>query len=246
MAKVTVVTATTGNPLLSKNIESVARQTHQDIMHLLMVDGPERSHPVFSILNKMKMQDLHKVLMHTLPYPIGKDRWNAHRIYPAATYMAESEYIMYLDEDNQIEPTHIEDCIKVIESGKDWAFSFRNIVDKEGNFLCKDECESLGKWPSVLDPRDYFVDVNCYFLPIKLAVHITPAWYRKFREPGQMEVDRALCHVLRQIAPNYDTTYKHTVNYTVGNSQYSVQAGFFEQGNAEMLRRFEGKLPWVR
>lgn len=190
------------------------------------------------------MQDMHKVIFYTLPWPLGKDRWNAHRIYPMATYMCESDYVMYLDDDNTIDETHIEDCIKVMEKGYDWAFSMRKIVNKDGDFLCNDDCESLGKWSSVIDPRDYFVDVNCYFLPLKLAVSITPAWYRKFREPGQMEVDRALCHVLRQIAPNFESTYNYSVNYTVGNSQYSVQPEFFAQGNAEMLRRNNGSLPW--
>ena len=41
----------------------------------------------------------------------------------------------------------------------------RNIVDGEHRFLCRDDCESLGKWPSVLHPEDLFIDVNCYFLP---------------------------------------------------------------------------------
>lgn len=244
MAKVTVVTATTGNPILKHNIESVARQTHQDVTHLVLIDGPEHNNKVNGVENKLHLQDMHNVIFHTLPWPLGKDRWNAHRIYPMATYMCESDYVMYLDDDNTIDETHIEDCIKVMEKGYDWAFSMRKIVNKDGDFLCNDDCESLGKWSSVIDPRDYFVDVNCYFLPLKLAVSITPAWYRKFREPGQMEVDRALCHVLRQIAPNFESTYNYSVNYTVGNSQYSVQPEFFAQGNAEMLRRNNGSLPW--
>jgi hypothetical protein len=246
MDKVCVVTATVGNPILARNIESVAKQTHTNIQHLVMIDGPERFEAVDSLLYGVLPAMLSNVTLVTLPYSIGKDRWNGHRIYAASTFMADCDYIIYLDDDNTLEPTHIEECLATIKSGKDWSFSFRNIVNKQGEFLCKDNCESLGKWASVIDPRDYFVDVNCYFMPIRLAVQITPVWYRKFREPGQMEIDRAMCHVLRQIAPNYDATYNYTVNYTVGNSEHSVQAGFFEAGNAEMLRRYNGNLPWSK
>ena len=79
-----------------------------------------------------------------------------------------------------------------------------------------------------------------------LAVAISPIWYRKFREPGQPEIDRVICHALRQIAPKFDSTYQYSVNYTVGNTGLSVQKEFFEKGNAEMLKRFNGDLPWVK
>lgn len=244
--KVTVITATTGNPLLADCLRSVANQTHKDIQHLVITDGPERWAPVNDVLVKVHESghELEHVDILDLPYSIGKDRWNGHRIYGAGTFVAEGDYFIYLDDDNYLEPNHIESCIKKIEEGNDWVYSFRNIVDKNRNFIAQDNCESLGKWPSVLHPQDYFVDVNCYFLPKPLAVQITPVWYRKFREPGQMEIDRAICHVLRQIAPKHDTTYEYTVNYTVGNSENSVQGDFFIHGNADMLQRFEGKLPW--
>lgn len=244
MAKVTVVTATTGNPLLGNNIESVARQTHSDIQHLIVVDGPEHVAKIHDM--EFSVSDLRKTTFINLPYSIGKDRWNGHRIYGAGTFMAEGEFIMYLDDDNSIDDHHIEDCLKVIQAGNQWAYSMRKIRNKEGQTLCLDDCESLGKWVSVIDERDFFIDVNCYFLPIKLAAAIVPVWYRKFREPGQMEIDRAIRHILPQVAPTFDSTYDYTVNYTVGNTQNSVQAGFFEAGNAEMLRRYNGVLPWKK
>lgn len=245
MAKVTVITATTGNRIFPRVIESVANQTHREIQHLIIADGIDRGAVVENMLRVCGVgKDLSHVNVVSLPYSIGKDRWNGHRIYAAGTYMAEGDFVMYLDDDNTLAPTHIEDCLKVVESGKDWTFSFRNIVDEEGTFICQDNCESLGKWSSILDPRDYFVDVNCYFLPVRLAVSITPVWYRKFREPGQMEVDRALAAVLRQVAPNFDSTYNYTVNYKVGNTANSVQSEFFLKGNQIMLQKYNNNLPW--
>jgi glycosyltransferase involved in cell wall biosynthesis len=243
--KVTIITATTGNPRLKKCIESVAKQTHKDVEHLVVIDGPRPDAERIIFHDGNAFPPTLKVLR--LPYSIGKDRWNGHRIYGGASFMAEGQFVMFLDDDNYLEPTHIEDCLKVIEAGNTWTYSFRKIVDAEGNTLCNDDCESLGKWASILHSQDYFIDVNCYFLPTPVAVGIAPVWYRKFREPNQPEVDRVLYHVLRNTTNmKHDATYNYTVNYTVGNTPNSVQADFFLNGNDEMLRRYNGRLPWKK
>lgn len=182
-----------------------------------------------------------------LPKSIGKDRWNGHRIYMMGTAMADGDYVCFLDDDNTFAPNHIESLVNVIEKEfRDWAFSFRSLHDANGNDLGRDDCESLGKWPSVIDPLDYFIDVNCFMIPTKMAVHLLPSWYRKFREPGQMEVDRMLTYFMRKNWQNFDSNYKYSVNYKVAGGALSVQPAFFEQGNAEMKRRYGGKLPWVK
>jgi glycosyltransferase involved in cell wall biosynthesis len=241
---VTIVTATTGNPLLQNNIKSVLGQTYNRIQHLVVVDGPDHKSKVDEALKGNWNSNLDVIY---LPYSTGKDRFNGHRIYGAATYLADGDFIMFLDDDNSIEPTHVADCIKVIQSGNDWAYSFRNIVDKDSSFICQDNCESLGKWPSIISDSDFFIDVNCYFLPKNIALAMSPVWYRKFREPGQLEIDRAMFAVLTQrISSKYDCTMKYTVNYAVGNSHLSVQKEFFIQGNEKMLEKHEGILPWVK
>ena len=244
--KVTVITATVGNPLLGHTLRSVANQTHKDIQHLLVVDGPDHSEKVHDHMRQLELEDvdLSHVDVIAMPYSIGKNRWNGHRIYAAGAFQAEGEFVIYLDDDNSLEPTHVKDCLDVIAAGNDWAYSFRNIVDKEHKFLCQDNCESLGKWASVLGEKDFFIDVNCYFIPTMLAIHLGPAWYRKFREPNMPEVDRVLAHTLMNNNLKFDTTYRHTVNYTVGNSPLSVQPEFFENGNRVMRERFPDGLPW--
>jgi glycosyltransferase involved in cell wall biosynthesis len=247
---VTVITATTGNPLLLDCLKSVKNQTYKNIQHLVIVDGPERAIPVYAKIEEsgvfLSQGEGYRIDVLELPYSIGKDRWNGHRIYAAGSYMADGDYVIFLDDDNYLDPDHIDKCLAVIKKGNQWAYSFRKIVDKDRKFLCYDNCESLGKWASVLHPQDFFIDVNCYFLPRALAVQISPVWFRKFREPGQMEVDRALCHVLRQIAPTYDTTYGYSLNYTVGNTEHSVKSEFFDTGNRDMVDRYNGELPWVK
>ena len=246
--KVTIITPTTGNPILKRNIESVANQSYKNIQHLIVIDGPEHLDKVTDIFSKT-INDVEKyshIDLIKLPYSVGKDRWNGHRIYASGCFLAEGEYLVFLDEDNYLDPNHISDCLDTIQRGNQWAFSLRKIVGNDGAFICNDDCENLGKWPSILDKEDYFVDVNCYFLPKLLAIHIASLWYRKAREPGVPEVDRIMSHTLRRITDSYDCTYKYSVNYTVGNTVNSVQAEFFRRGNLEMNRRYNGKFPWKK
>ena len=245
--KVTVITATTGNPILRRNIESVANQDYPDVQHLIFVDGdrPEANAIIADMWDYAWIADERQPNVIQLPYSVGKDRWNGHRMYAAGPFLAEGQYVMWLDDDNTIEKDHISSLMETIQSkGLDWAYSFRNITDAKGNFLCKDDCESLGKWASVMHEKDFFVDVNCYLVPTKLAVFLGPAWYRRFREPGQPEVDRVLSATLMANGLKFDTTYRYTVNYTVGNTKNSVQKEFFDKGNAEMRRRYPDGLPW--
>ena len=236
---VTVITPTTGAPYLKQALESVKSQTYPNIQHLVVVDG---NHPKAHVM----LQEYPNVDVIELPYPTGTERYNGHRIYGAATYLCKGEYVMFLDEDNWLDPEHVESLVKVIESGNQWAFSLRKITDKDGNYMCNDDCESLGKWPSCLNEQDYFVDVGCYFLPKNIALQLTPIWYRKAREPGVPEVDRMLSHVLRQNNLTCDTNYLYTLNYRTGNTERSVQKEFFLQNNELMKQKYNGTLPWQK
>jgi glycosyltransferase involved in cell wall biosynthesis len=236
---VTVITPTTGAPYLKQALESVKNQTYKNIQHLVVVDG---DHPkAYDML-----QDYPDVDVIKLPYATGTDRYNGHRIYGATIYLCKGEFVCFLDEDNWFDPDHVESLMKVIESGNQWAFSLRKITDKDGNYMCNDDCESLGKWPSCLNEQDYFVDVGCYFLPKNIALQLTPIWYRKAREPGVPEVDRMLSHVLRQNNLTCDTNYLYTLNYRTGNTERSVQKEFFLHHNELMKQKYNGKLPWQK
>ncbi len=243
---VTVITASSGNPLLLNNIKSVHNQDHDSIQHIVFIDGP-------GALEKIKAHNP-EVLDYghscvdfiELPYSVGRDRWNGHRMYAAGCYFAEGNYVMFLDDDNTIAPNHMLTCLERVKNGSDWTFALRNIVDKDGNEICQDNCESLGEYPSIINDQDYFIDLNCYFLPKLMAIQLSPLMYRKFREPGQPEIDRLLCHVLRNNFKNFKGTRQYTVNYTVGNTERSVQKDFFINGNKVMLEKYKGELPWKK
>ena len=232
---VTIVTATTCTDYLKQNLNSVINQTYDNIQHLVVVDGKHH-------LNKLNYDIASDVIV--LPYATGTEQYNGHRIYGAATYLAKGDFIMYLDEDNWIEPNHVESLVNILgEKPNAFACSLRKIMDMDGNFICNDDCESLGNWLSVIN--DYFVDVNCFFLPKRIALQLTPIWYRRARHPeDQPEVDRALTYVLKQNKIQCLVSGEYTVNYRAGNRADSVQAQFFLNGNKMMHEKYKGVLPW--
>ena len=231
---VTIVTATTCTDYLKQNINSVINQTYDNIQHLIVVDGRH--------LDKLNYDIASDVIV--LPYATGTEQYNGHRIYGAATYLAKGDYIMYLDEDNWLEPNHVESLVNILKDIPNaYACSLRKITDMDGNFICNDDCESLGNWESVIN--DFFVDVNCFFLPKKLALQLTPIWYRRARHPeDQPEVDRALTNVLRYNTIQCLVSGEYTVNYRAGNRADSVQAQFFLKGNEIMKQKYNGEYPW--
>lgn len=236
---ITVVTPTTGNKTLEQAIHSVQAQTYQNIQHLIVIDGqyPDAE----QIVSRFQTVDVVR-----LPYPTGTNRFNGHRIYGASGFLAKGEYLAFLDEDNWFESNHIDSLYSVIQAGNTWAYSLRKIFDQSGKFICHDDCESLGKWPTVMSPEDFLIDVNCYLLPRQWALNTSYLWYRKFREPGQMEVDRVLLKALKLLELSFDCTFQYSTCYRTGNTQNSVTSNFFLKGNQQMLELYKGTLPWKK
>lgn len=244
---VSIITPTTGSKFLSECISSVRTQTYNNVEHIIVIDGYSRLSQTNSILKHLNFPNGKNEHICVLPYPTGIDRYNGHRIYGSATYFVNGDYHVWLDDDNVLEQNHIESLVNLSEKNSlDWAFSFRKIIDNNSNLICNDDCESLGMWPSILHQTDFFVDVNCYFVKKQIAIAISPVWYRKFREPGQVEIDRAIASILMNKENNlkYDCSRDYTVRYRVGNTGLSVQGQFFLEGNAKMLKNYNGRLPW--
>jgi glycosyltransferase involved in cell wall biosynthesis len=234
---VTVITPTTGSHQLYNVLKSVNNQTYSNIEHIVVADGPQYSKATQGMLEGSQ------ALLIQLPYNTGHSQYNGHRIYGAMSYIANGEYICFLDQDNWYEDNHIESLVNVIQQGNDWAYSLRKIVSQEGTYICNDDCESLGKWESILD--DNFIDVNCFMIPKMAAIHFSPYWYRRARHPQeQPEVDRILSPFMMQNLPKFDTNGEYTVNYRVASRADSVQDVFFMKGNEAMKQRMNGEYPW--
>jgi len=186
--RVTIITPTTGTKYLDECLLSVKNQTYTNLQHFIVIDGPDYNEKALKIISPYK----DKTIL-TLPENTGAGGYNGHRIYGSIPYILNTDYVMFLDEDNWLEPNHVESLVNVIEQGNDWAFSLRNIYDSNSNFICTDDCENLGLWPTCISEQELFVDVGAYFLPTSIAIQISPLWYRRARHPEeQPEVDRII------------------------------------------------------
>ena len=231
--KVAVVTPTIGSRHLAQCIDSVAKQSYNDVLHYVFVDGEQYFDPV----NKHEFgPNVRKVLLQE---NIGKG-WYGHRVYAACSFLVNADVICYLDEDNWFEPDHVGNLVKELQSGKDWAFSLRKIYDKNGTYLLEDNCESLGLWPVFFNDGVFHIDTSSFAVKRNVAVQIGQAWY------GQWGADRQFFGALKTYFKNYSCTKKHSLCYRLEGNDGSVTKDFFETGNEAMNKRYNGEFPWKK
>jgi glycosyltransferase involved in cell wall biosynthesis len=231
--KVAVVTPTIGAKTLSKCIQSVEAQTYENLTHYIFLDGEEEHGD--KIWNQL--QGASKVKTIRLQENIGKG-WYGHRVYAACGYLVNADLICYLDEDNWFEPNHVEKLVERIKKGVDWAYSLRKIHDKEGSFVCEDNCESLGQWPIYFNKDAYHIDTSSFMVKADIARKLGGAWY------GQWGADRQFFNALKQYFPNFSCSKEYSLCYRLDGNENSVNAEFFEKGNAENEKQYPNGFPW--
>ena len=230
--KVAVVTPTIGSKTLKECINSVDKQTYDDLVHYVYIDGDQYTDTVYEDIVCAP-----KVRTVRLEENVGKG-WYGHRVYAACGFLVNADVICYLDEDNWLEPNHVETLVEKIKAGADWAYSLRKIVDKDGEYLCEDNCESLGKWPVYFNSEVHHIDTSCFGVRRDVAVHIGHSWY------GQWGADRQFFNTIKKAFPKYDCTNVYTSCYRLDGNPNSVTKEFFEQGNEINKQKYNGEFPW--
>ena len=229
--RVMVITPTTGKESLLKAIESVTDQSIDiPVEHLIVFDGTRAESDFFMLEDGMHGCPT----FMTLPENVGGDGWYGHRVYAAMPLMVNADYILFLDEDNWFEPNHVETMIAKIKS-KDlmWSYSLRRICNEAGEYICDDDCESLGRYPTFYDHLLNFVDTNCYCFKREYLVGIAHNFY------GKWGADRPFYKAAASALPAFGCTGEATVNYRAPERLLEM----FRQGN-ETIKRAYGDLPW--
>ena len=244
---VTVITPTIGSPKLLDAITSVATQTYK-CKHLIVVDGPDFVHEVMSIINIANMMDPKpNIQVIVSPENTGKTGGNfyGHRIYAAYPHLINSDYILFLDEDNWYEPNHVQSLIETIESKNlDFSYSLRKIFDPNRNYLLDDNCESLGKWPIFMSRHSphgpqFLIDTSSFCFKREFIQKTCHLWHSGWGG------DRQYLYAVRDHA-KYDTNGKHTLCYRLDGNPKSVTEEFFKTGNKTQQAYYEGKYPWLK
>jgi glycosyltransferase involved in cell wall biosynthesis len=232
--KVAVVTPTIGSEYLTKAVNSVDKQTYEDITHYVFIDGAMYEDKV-----RDQLEGARKVKTILLEDNVGKG-WYGHRVYAASSFLVNADIICYLDEDNWYEPCHVQKIVDKIKSGNDWAYSLRKIYDKNGNFLCEDNCESLGKWPVHFNDEAFHIDTSSFGVRRDIVVRIGHAWY------GQWGADRQFFGALKHHFPKFDCTNSYTLNYRLDGNPTSVSKEFFDNGNKINEQKYPDGFPWQK
>ena len=235
----TVIIPTTGSPEVVESIKSVLDQTY-DTKCYVVCDGPDFSYTVKNMLRWVeKHPNYHRIKLCNLPINVGANGFYGHRVYAAFTHLVDTEYVLYLDQDNWLKPNHVESCINTIKlKNLDWCYSLRDIYKKDGTFICHDDCESLGKWQTYHGVNH--VDTNSYCLKAEIGVKLASVWH------GGWGQDRVFLATIAQHFQKFDCTGEYTVNYRVDGGKGSVNAEFFINGNAVMNKKYNGVFPWQK
>ncbi len=244
MKSVGIITPTTKKASLKHNLDSVKVQTYAEILQYYVVDGQYcEEHPEYVEGCWLQPATYQKPVVlpeNTGGFPPG---FYGHRIYAAFPLLMNTDYICFLDEDTWMEPEHVQTCVETIERNDlEWCFSLRNIHDKDGKFICRDDCESLGSWKTAdsyfLRQERFHIDTNCFCIKRDILIHLAHTWY------GGWGQDRRFFNVLKEYFPKFKTTGKYTINYALGGNEGSVKADYFHQGNEIMKQHYPHGFPW--
>ena len=232
--KVAVVTPTIGSEYLQQCVNSVDKQTYENLNHYIFVDGAQYEEKVNDTISGAT-----KIKTIRLEENVGKG-WYGHRVYSACSFLVNADVICYLDEDNWFDPCHVEKLVKKIEAGNDWAYSLRKIYDKNGDYLFEDNCESLGKWPVYFDDQVFHIDTSSFAIKRDVAARIGHAWY------GQWGADRQFFANLKQHFPRFECSNTHSLCYRLDGNDNSVKSDFFLGGNEKMETKYGKDFPWKK
>jgi hypothetical protein len=241
MTDVAVVTSTIGRPLLEETIHSVITQT-RSAKHYVFVHGKE-----FWEKSKVMLDKYPQVEAVYLPNNNGGNGYGeppvweeAYQLYDAygmapvfalAPFVVSEKYICYLDDDNWFEPNHIESTVGYIErKNLDWVFSLRNIVSANGEFICRDDSESLGYF---VNPAGFqVVDNSCMVVKTEIARKYGHEWFYPIVS------DRMFLKALLEAKLTGGCTGKATSNYRMSPDGSGVMsASDIQHNNKYQLER---------
>ena len=238
MKSVAVVTATTGRPSLYQAVASVQKQTHA-CNHYVIWDGVE-PHRDFQADVFANDTDLSGFCLYDLelPKPTGGNGMMNGCILAMAAYICTEDYLCFLDDDNWMEPNHVETLVKALEE-KDAAYSYalRNLVNPDGSFYAQDNGESTGHAGA------QFVDANCYLFKRDLLLGIAPLWVKT---NGEMNVsDRYVWAAFQENKIPWAATGLYTLNYRMSSRGKDMKPFFFLK-NITTRSKYPDGFPWAQ
>jgi len=214
-----IIVATIGRESLWRTVQSVFRQTHPGILQILIGVDAEWFQPVWPMVQEL-MREMPRNVFITpinLGYSTSVRHGGVHTcrfggsLRTALSFLAASEHITYLDDDDWCEPEHIRLLLAAVQ-GHSWAFTLSNYADPNtGAVLGIDTIESVGPGRGIYkETLGGFVRPSALLLnKLKLA-HILHLWSVSPYRTGDEE-DRLVFGQLLKVG-DYGQTGVPTLN----------------------------------
>jgi len=214
-AEVAVVMPTILRPCISRAVESVFRQSYAGRIQLLIGVDKAADEPVdLDAVLRARPVNVSAVVL-TLPWSTSIRHGGVHpatdggSLRAILSFMANSRYVAYLDDDNAWEPEHLAGVMQAVE-GKVWAYSLRMLIDEtNGRELGVDRWDSVGPNAGRFKAQGGLVDPNCLLVDKVAAARTFGRWTEG---PG-VTSDRAFFAAIRD-AP-HGRVERATVRYGI-------------------------------
>lgn len=240
MFKITIITPTIGsrffrNLLISLN-RACIRYTNTkplEIEHFVVVDdAPTNAWKIERMLLDVVAEPGITRYVFKMPFSTGGDGYKGHKIYAGISQFVRGDWVMFLDDDNEVEEDIFLQYIKkVVERGAAWGYCLRSIIGENSEVLMLDSCESLGHlMPVYYNLSNHLIDTNCYIIKSSILKQISPVWNR----PAQYDVtdpDRVFGNLLMEKYENFRCIKKPLIRYRCLEGESKIGLDLWKAGN---------------
>jgi hypothetical protein len=215
-----VVIQTVLRPTISDAIQSVFEQRFDGSVQTLIGVDTAAGDP--SDVEKIcrSIPDHHGVLLFYPGYSTSRRHggldasWCGGALRTTLSYLANSRYLAYLDDDNWWSDDHLPAMYAALSSGAEWAYALRWFVHPDSRQpVCPDEWESVGSDRGFFSDIGGWVDPNCLALD-KIACEAVLRWWSIPMRHDSMNADRNVFRVLRTEFRGMPTG-RHSVFYAL-------------------------------
>jgi hypothetical protein len=149
--------------------------------------------------------DRHSVLLFYPGYSTSRRHGGLHAtrdggsLRTILSYLANSRYVAYLDDDNWWSEDHLSALYAVLSAGAEWAYTLRWFVHPGSRQpICRDDWESVGPGKGYFSNGGGWVDPNCLAID-KMACEAVLRWWSvpMRNSPKAMDADRNVFRTLR-------------------------------------------------
>jgi hypothetical protein len=186
-ADVAVVVPTILRPCIATALESVYRQTFAGRIQLMIGVDKAAESPAALEAALARRPDRVSAIVLALPFSTSVRHGGVHpamdggSLRAILSFMANTRYVAYLDDDNSWEPDHLAAVLEAVR-GKAWAYALRKLIDEtDGRELGVDRWDSVGPDAGRFAAQGGMVDPNCLLVD---KVALARAFGRWSEGPG--------------------------------------------------------------